>query len=85
MVVEFHVVQNIAPCAKGQMISKCFLVSADSSKKQTKEFDLLPWRLVFVHFLEESEDTKKHFDIIWPLKMKKKKTLFACLQKLPQS
>ena len=24
-------------------------------------------RLVFIHFLEEIEDTKKHFEIIWPL------------------
>ena len=52
---------------KGQLISIWFLVSSNSSKKWTNEFFLLLWRLVFVRFLEEIEDTKNHFEIIWPL------------------
>ena len=55
---------------KGQIISKWFLVSSNSSKKRTNEFFLLLWRLVFVRFLEEIEDTKNHFEIIWPLALK---------------
>ena len=43
--------------SKGQIISKDFLVSSDSSKKGINKFV----------FLEESEDTKKSFEIIWPL------------------
>ena len=52
---------------KGQLISKWFLVSSNSSKKRTNEFFFLLWRHVLVHFLEEIEDTKNHFKIIWPL------------------
>ena len=52
---------------KGQLIYKWFLVSSNSSKKRTNEFFLLLWRLVFVCFLEEIEDTQKDFEIIWPL------------------
>ena len=52
---------------KGQLISKWFLVSSNSSKKRTNELFFLLWRLTFVHFLEEIEDTKNHFKIIWPL------------------
>ena len=46
------------------------MVSSDSSKKRTNKFFLLLWRLVFVRFLEEIEDTKNHFEIIWPLEIK---------------
>ena len=50
-----------------QLISKWFLVSSNSSKKQTNKFFLLLWRLVFVCFSEEIEDTKNNFEIVWPL------------------
>ena len=43
---------------KGQLISKANCQAVNSSKKRTNEFLLLP---VFVHFLEEIEDTKKTF------------------------
>ena len=39
-------------------------------KIERRNSTLLLWYLkwlVFIHFLEEIEDTKKHFDIIWPL------------------
>ena len=42
------------------------MVYSNSSKKRTKQFFLLIWRLVFVRFLEEMKDTKNHFEIIWP-------------------
>ena len=54
--------------AKGQLISKGLFGILDSSKKRTKKFDLATMydtsgRLVFVRFLEEFEDTKRHFEI----------------------
>ena len=58
---------NLFVFAKGQLISKWFLVSSNSSKKRMNEFFLLLQRHVFVRFLEEIEDTKNHFEIIWPL------------------
>jgi hypothetical protein len=53
-------------CAKVQLISKPLFGILNSSKKQTKKFDLTTTyvtsgRLVFVPFLEEFEDTKRHF------------------------
>ena len=51
--------------AKGQIISKWFLMSSISSKKTNEGIRLYyydtPCRLVFVRFLEEIEDTKKPF------------------------
>ena len=55
---------------KGQIIPKVFVVSSDSSKKrQTNSFLVLLGKKTnsFVRFLEESEDTKSRFEIIWPL------------------
>jgi hypothetical protein len=49
---------------KGQIISKGFLMSSISSKKQTKEFDftnMIPQVDWFSFFSEEIEDTKKPF------------------------
>ena len=47
--------------AKGQINSKIFFKADVSSKKRTNKFDFTPFRLVFVRFLEESEDTEKTF------------------------
>ena len=51
--------------SKGQLISKGVLMSLISSKKINEGFRLYYYdtsnRLVFVRFLEESEDTKKPF------------------------
>ena len=44
--------------AKGQTNSKLFFQANISSKKGTNKFDFTTCRLVFVGFLEESEDTK---------------------------
>ena len=56
---------------KGQLISKCFLVSSISSKKQTKTSELRCTIVVklnsFVRFLEESSAWKKYYDFVWPL------------------
>ena len=46
---------------KGQTNSKWFFQANVSSKKRTTKFDFTTCRLVFVRFLEESEDTKKIF------------------------
>ena len=40
-----------------------FLESSISSKKQTNKFDFTTCRLVFIHFLEESEDISKLTDL----------------------
>ena len=47
--------------SKGQLILKANCQAGNSSKKQTNEFDFAVIRLVFVHFLEGIEDTKKTF------------------------
>ena len=39
------------------------------NRASTNEFNFTTIRLVFVLFLEEIEDTKKHFEINWPLGM----------------
>ena len=56
---------------KGQIISKCFLVSSISSKKRTKEFDfttMIPQVDLFSFvFWRKSKTPKNHFEIIWPL------------------
>ena len=44
-----------------QTNSKLFFQADVSSKKQMNKFDFTNCRLVFVRFLEESEDTKKTF------------------------
>ena len=46
---------------KGQIISKGNRQAANSSKKQTNEFIFTTMRRVFVHFLEETEDSKMAF------------------------
>ena len=45
----------------GQLVSKANCQAVNSSKKRTNEFNFTTMRLVFVHFLEEIEDTKKMF------------------------
>ena len=55
--------------SKGQVISKRFLGSSISSKKPTKKFVFTTMRIVFVRFLEEIDDLKKHFEINWPLEL----------------
>ena len=56
---------------KGQIISKWFLMSSISSKKQTKEFNfttMIPQIDLFSFvFWRKSKTPKKHFKIIWPL------------------
>ena len=47
--------------AKGQTNPKWYFEADVSSKKWTNKFDITTSRLVFVCFLEESEDTKKIF------------------------
>ena len=42
--------------------------SMNTSKKRTNQFVFTTVRRVFDYFLEEIEDTKKTFEIIWPLK-----------------
>ena len=53
--------------AKGQIISHLFLVSSISSEKRTNTSRHSSKKNSFVHFLEEFEDTKNHFEINWPL------------------
>ena len=53
--------------AKGQLISKANCQAVNSSKKRTNEFVFTTMQRVFFRFLEEIEDTKKNFKIIWPL------------------
>ena len=53
---------------KGQLISKCLFGIFNSSKKQTKKFDLSTYYgtsswIVFVLFWEELETAKRHFEI----------------------
>ena len=46
---------------KGQTNSKLFFQADVSSKKKTSKSDFTTCRLVFVRFLEESEDNKETF------------------------
>ena len=46
---------------KGQLISKGNCQAVNSSKKRTNEFVFTSMRRVFIHFLEEIEDSKKAF------------------------
>ena len=50
-------------CVKGQLISKTNCQAVNSSKKCTNEFVYTTMQPVFVHFLEEIEDSKKPFEI----------------------
>ena len=50
---------GILPFVKGQTNSKWFFQTDVSSNKRMNKFNFTTCRLVFVHFLEESEDTKK--------------------------
>ena len=50
---------NLFP--KGQLISKANCQDMNSSEKRTNEFIFTTIQLVFVHFLEEIEDSKKAF------------------------
>ena len=54
-----HVTNSVH--TKGQTKLKWFFQDDVSSKKWTNEFDFTTMRLVFVHFLEKIEDTKKTF------------------------
>ena len=57
--------------AKGQIISKCFFVVFDFLQKTNENKST--WGIIlvksnsFVRFLEEIEDIKNPFEIIWPL------------------
>ena len=57
--------------AKGQIISKWFFGVFDFLQKTNENKST--WGIIvvksnsFVRFLEEIEDTKNHFEIIWPL------------------
>ena len=56
--------------SKGQIILKQLLVSSDSSKREGRDSFLLlnnTKNELVCCFLEESEDTKSCFKIIWPL------------------
>ena len=58
--------------AKGHLISKCLFGVLNSSKKQTKKFNLTKCyatsgRIIIVHFLEEFKTQKRYFEINWPL------------------
>ena len=46
---------------KGQIISKCFFLAEDSSKKWKNEFVFTTMLRVFIRFLEEIENSKKAF------------------------
>ena len=46
---------------KGQLISKANCQVVNSSKKRTIEFVFTTIGRVFIHFVEEIEDTKKAF------------------------
>ena len=50
-------------CLKVRQIRNDFFQADISSKIQTNKFDFTTCRFVFVHFLEESEETKKIFRI----------------------
>ena len=50
-------------CFKGQIISKANCQAVNSSKKRTNEFVFTNMGRVFVCFLEEIGDTKRHFEI----------------------
>ena len=57
--------------AKGQLISKCFLVSSILPKKEQKillyYYSMYLKSNCFRSFFGRIEDTKKHFEINWPL------------------
>ena len=58
----------VAVHAKGEIISKCFFLAEDSSKKQTKTRCILVKTNSFVRFLEESLTWQFAFEINWPLR-----------------
>ena len=60
---------------KGQIISKNFLVSSNSSKKQANKFVIVVKTNSFVHLLWEFEDTKGPLEIIWPLETSRSRRL----------
>ena len=49
--------------AKGQLISKDFLVSSILPKNERKNYYDTRGRIVFVRFLEELKTPKRHFEI----------------------
>ena len=51
-----HIRQNHST-SKGQTNLKWFFQDDVSSKKRTNKFNFTTCQLVFIHFLEESEDT----------------------------
>ena len=63
---------------KGQLISKANCPAVNSSKKQTNEFLIISMRHVFVHFLDELEDSKKAFQNY--LTFNTRKTHLAAMQ-----
>ena len=52
---------------KGQLISKRFLEVIDFLQKTNKKNSHTSKNESFRSFLEEIDDLKKHFEIIWPL------------------
>ena len=61
---------------KGQLISKANCQAINSSKKRTNEFIFTTMRHVFVHFLEDIEDTKKNFRNYQTFSKNQKETVF---------
>ena len=63
--------ENFFKFAKGQLISKWFFGVVDFLQKMNKNKST--WGIIavksnlFVHFLEEIDDPKNHFEINWPL------------------
>ena len=60
---QFSSIKVDSTC-NGQLIPKANCQAVNSSKKGMNEFGFTTMRRVFVHFLEEIEDTKNHFEII---------------------
>ena len=61
--------------AKGQLISKANCQAVNSSKQWTNEYIFTAMRRVFIHFLEEIEDSKKAFQIYLTFSNKKQEIL----------
>ena len=56
-----HIIKSWIKIGKGQITSKANCQDMNYSKKRTNEFVFTTMRRVFVHFVEEIEDTKKTF------------------------
>ena len=63
-----------AKIAKGKLISKWFMRSSISSKKQTNEFVFTSMRIVSFIFWRKVTTSKNHFEINLPLTTNSKTT-----------